>query len=131
MKKLIVLIFCLISLIGYSQEPSRCTGKTNENDKPQGLWTCTFPSGKIQFEINYEDGLFDGVKREYYEDGKIKFEIYYSKGELNGAAKEYYSDGLVKYEGTYTKGVPSGTHKEYKEDRSVKTEKDFGTPSQK
>jgi len=75
-----------------------------------------FPDGKTKatYSLN-EEGVRDGVYKEFYEDGALKVQGIYRKGKLEGLTKEQYPSGKLKQKRTYKKGVLSGKYSEHDE----------------
>jgi antitoxin component YwqK of YwqJK toxin-antitoxin module len=63
-----------------------------------------YQSGKIKFEVPYEDDKINGTGKEYYENGKIKDITEFKDGEFNGVRKYYYSSGQLWIEQIYKGG---------------------------
>ena len=56
----------------------------------------------------------NGKGKEYYTDGKLKFDGEYLNGIYNGQVKEYYQDGTLCFEGEYLNGKKwNGKYNEY------------------
>jgi antitoxin component YwqK of YwqJK toxin-antitoxin module len=60
-----------------------------------GIWKYFTIDGKIIFEENYQDGLLNGIQRDYYENGKIESEATYLKG-IICERKDFYESGKLK-----------------------------------
>lgn len=87
----------------------------NYNNGYQRGWNILyFENGQKEQEafIN-EKGWIDSTFRAWYPSGYPMKEIDYDNGIYNGIYKEWHSDGTLAYEGNYTNGLKDGTHKTY------------------
>jgi len=69
-----------------------------------GLSIEKYDSGKIKFEVEYENGLMNGSFIQYYENGNEKQMSECLNGKLNGHYIDYYENGDVSSEGEYING---------------------------
>lgn len=98
------------------------------NDIKQGLTVYFYPGGEVKKTVNFENGLENGLAREYSTDGTVITLIEYrrgfvidreninrkdSKGLRQGKWKYFYPDGKVKLEGTYRDDKRNGYFKTY------------------
>ena len=83
------------------------------------LYTCYFPNGQIKCTINFENGEFNGVTKEYSESGNLLKEANYVGGTLNGLCTTYYSNMNVESIVMYKDGVVHGKCVTYTEDGKV------------
>ncbi|MDX2250541.1 MAG: hypothetical protein SF052_27415 [Bacteroidia bacterium] len=69
-----------------------------------------YPSGilKSRIPINL-DGLYEGTGYIYDSDGALKEEIPYQQGVVNGLLKEYYPEGVLKSKCEYVNGLKHGS----------------------
>ena len=125
---LILLFFPLVIL---AQNPDNCTG-AYQNDQQHGTWTCKFvnDSTQIQTETTYNEGVINGLKKEYYLNGQLKQTSNYLNGNLDGETKAYYADGTLKYEGNFINGKPDGVHKEYNNVGTLINEESYNNSDQ-
>lgn len=89
------------------------------------------------FEAFYENDMFEGVVKEYYENGDIKSETPYQGGKRNGELRIYYQGNKLKSsqnyvyhkrEGEGKKYYPNGTLQEkfvYKNDKREGVRQEF------
>ncbi|GAA5030115.1 hypothetical protein GCM10011506_18980 [Marivirga lumbricoides] len=56
-----------------------------------------YPSGKIAYEYNIENGKKDGVALKYYESGELMQKSNWAEGEKVGKSFTYYKSGVEKY----------------------------------
>ena len=128
MKKLQLIILMLIAFPALlsAQSGDNCTG-AYQNDQPHGAWLCTFAndSTQIQVEVSYNEGVVNGLKKEYYSGGQLKQSSNYLNGNLDGETKAYYTDGTLKYEGSFINGKPDGIHKEYNSAGALSSEETY------
>lgn len=73
-----------------------------------GLIKNYYPSGKIESEINYVNGVRDGDAKFYWDNGNIKTELNYNNGKVDGLVKEYYPTGILKETYTIQDGKKQG-----------------------
>ncbi len=99
----------------------------DKNGNKTGTWIELYPDGKIKSEITYQQGLPDGVYKEYTPIGTLKKIEVYQKGKLvrkvdrRNLAKsaniqvveEKYPNGKLKFSKTYKDSIPVGFHKFY------------------
>lgn len=123
MKIILLIITALLPAVVTAQD--NCTGPS-QNNQPHGLWQCHSPAGQLKMEVNYNEGIIQGVLKEYHDNGQLRLEANYTDGKLNGSIREYYSSGQLKYEGAYNNGIPVGIHKEYESNGQLKSQHDFG-----
>jgi TonB family protein len=82
MKKLMILFSLLIfPLFIYAQN---------------GLVKSYFPGGGVESEINFADGIREGMAVFYFENGNIKEERNYVNGRVEGLVKIYTEEGILK-----------------------------------
>lgn len=62
---------------------------------------------------NYNNGLLDGVKTEYWKDSKIRREVNYKAGLLDGSFKSFDNQGTLIEDINYKEGKKDGEFKYY------------------
>ena len=72
-----------------------------------------YPSGKLKTEINYINGIKEGIRKTYYENGQLEVETNYKKNIKEGIYKLYYENGKLRQEGNYKNGKLDGILKMY------------------
>ena len=77
-------------------------------DKLDGPTTYYYPDGKIEREINFQEGEMHGLMRSFHEDGKTAMEIEYERGIMHGMSKIYDEFGNNQIFSTYKKGKLHG-----------------------
>lgn len=75
-----------------------------KNGKLQGLRTVYYPNSKIAEEMNYVNGLKDGIYKKYGQNGTLLEQSTYKNNEYNGEAVFYDSDGVVASKGKFVNG---------------------------
>lgn len=100
-----------------------------KNNKLEGVEKIYFPSGQIDGELNYKDGIHDGTFKYYYEDGTLKQQGNYVQGNIEGILNSYYPTGALKEEVTHVDGLTQGIFKEYNENGTIKTEGEYTSKS--
>ena len=78
--------------------------------------------GFSQREINYTDGIENGVWKEYDQHRNLMQVGDYKKGKKVGIQKSYYNNGILAWEMNYKDGLVDGSFKEYYGDGKLKTE---------
>lgn len=116
---------------------------TVENGKPNGYWKTYYESGVLKSEGNRKNFIIDSLWKFYNEEGKIILEINYADGIKNGikttylkdeTVKEnyvndikegytsfYYPDGKLRLSVKFIKGREQGTAREFAESGEVIT----------
>ena len=69
-----------------------------------GLLEGRFASGKVQFEVEYEEGEPTGVRREWFENGLLKFQVY--RTAFREVHEWYHENGVMKEEKQYLLRLP-------------------------
>lgn len=72
-----------------------------------------WPNGNIREEGRINNGLKEGLWKDYYEDGAtIRREVLYKNGQENGSWKSFWPDGSLMWEGVFRNGKFLGSEKE-------------------
>jgi antitoxin component YwqK of YwqJK toxin-antitoxin module len=81
-----------------------------ENGKFCGIWREWSKQGKLMIEMNLDhDGKRHGLYREWHCNGQLYEEIHYNHGKFHGAYRTfYYRDGSPMQESHYTNGILDG-----------------------
>jgi len=69
----------------------------------QGIYTSWYPSGQIDSQGNYDDGLKQGIWYSWYENGQLKTEEPYLDGYLQGLYTKWSHDGKIIEQKQYNK----------------------------
>lgn len=72
-----------------------------------------WPGSKIKREVNYKEGVFHGAFIEYDIEGNILQERNYDLGQKDGDWKYYYNDGSLLKTETWKKGIKDGEFKTF------------------
>ena len=56
----------------------------------------------------WNEGVQDGLMKQYYLDGSVKFEANFNLGIKNGTQKSYFQNGKIYSEGNYKNGEKRG-----------------------
>jgi len=127
MKQFLILLITVI-LFGCSTEVKRyhIDELTNKGHKSSqlmysedglfnGIGYDVYDNGELSKEGNYKDGKKDGLwKGWYYYNGQLQYEWNYKDGKQNGLGKFYYPNGSLT-EGNYKDGEKNGLWKTYDE----------------
>ncbi len=81
-----------------------------------------YPNGKVKSEANYKNGKVEGILKEYYESGRLAFIQTVRNGKIRGLVKAYYENGKLKGEVNYVDSMQDGELKEYYENGKIKEE---------
>lgn len=135
MTKIFSLLLMFFSLTSYSQDTiyyRRLTKSTNciwtkkgETKPFTGVTFRKHLSGKKRMVINFEYGIPQGKRIEYYKNGKIRFEGVNVSGDLNGMQIWYYKNGKKKSEEDYVNGKITGLSKGYYNNGSLRSVANF------
>lgn len=90
-----------------------------------GMVKAYFPSGKVQAEVNYVNGVRDGKYKIYYESGALRSAGVYLNGNANGSLTSYYEDGTLETETHVSDGVWNGVRRTYYQDGTIQSEEEF------
>ncbi len=77
MKKNLIIILILISVLGQSQTVIE-----------------RYPNGQIMSEVNYKDSVKHGISKYYFKNGFTDAIIEFKNGNLTGTIKEFYETGF-------------------------------------
>lgn len=74
-----------------------------ENEKGEKIryFRHWFENGQIMAETWYENGLAEGISRQWSENGKLLMYAELHKGKLHGHFQCWWDDGVIKEEGVY------------------------------
>jgi major membrane immunogen (membrane-anchored lipoprotein) len=78
-----------------------------------------YNGGKLQQEIEYENGVPNGKMTAYYQNGKIKSTGYFKNGRMDSVSTGYYEDGQVRSVKHYKDGVADGPYQNYHENGNL------------
>ncbi|MBE7442567.1 MAG: toxin-antitoxin system YwqK family antitoxin [Flavobacteriales bacterium] len=84
-----------------------------------------FPNGVLRSEIEYKDGIPNGMYRIYYSNGIIQEEVLQVNGKFEGEGNSYYENGQLKAKVQFKNGLQEGLLIEYYEDGKIKSKQNF------
>lgn len=106
-----LLIFVVISLAVTS-----CTKKVVE----------FYPSGRLKSEIQYRNGVENGVSKYYNENyGSVVLEATMKKGKKDGSFKRFYFNGNLEYEAFYVDDQLDGSERNYTQEGQIVSETNY------
>lgn len=79
-----------------------------QNGLIQGIGKGWHENGQLSAEANHKNGEVDGQYREWYENGQQFSEVSYKNGELDGPFKSWHENGQLELEGSYKNGELDG-----------------------
>ncbi len=107
MKKIFILLFCLLNLSLKSQISGDKTDTVNLldiNNKRHAYWVIRDKNNRYKLEEGrYISGKKEGIWKKYYSNGQIMSEVTYLKNFPVGTAKVYYSNGNICEIGNWNK----------------------------
>ncbi|MFK7796411.1 MAG: hypothetical protein AB8E82_03080 [Aureispira sp.] len=74
-------------------------GMYNNQGKRQGVWRTTLDRKNYQITF-YENGIKQGVFKQYHDNGQLAYETTYQNDAPIGVFKRYYDNGRIEEEGT-------------------------------
>lgn len=81
--------------------------------------------GERKDTVYYQDSLFTGIAIKKAENGQIIAEEHYENGIANGLWKEWYKTGKRKFEGRFSKGKNEGEWIQWYEDGKIQRKLTF------
>ena len=96
----------------------------NMKGERDGLCKTFYPSGQMRLSENFDNGIFDGPRKTYFQDGKLETETIYKAGKIDERwLKEYYDNGRLKTYVIFQQGrAVERTVKEYFESGQLRSE---------
>ena len=85
-----------------------CSGKNSVSPMRHGVIKSTYPDGKIEVEIRYENGVRVSPIRHFYPSGQLHTEV-----DTAGNYRQYFADGTLAMEFTEKDGKKIGEEKIY------------------
>lgn len=82
-------------IVKFNNADGSRTEVPRKNGKVNGIVKGYYPSGKLEYEENYIDGVVSGISREYYENGQIADDRI-RQGHSDLARKVFYKNGVLK-----------------------------------
>ncbi|MDA9358701.1 hypothetical protein N9R23_04750 [Saprospiraceae bacterium] len=77
------------------------------DDVPHGIYG-DYKFGRATKEVNYKNGVMDGMYKEFYNNGKLQRSINYKNGVMDGPMKYYNEEGGVTLEYSFKNGEKVG-----------------------
>jgi antitoxin component YwqK of YwqJK toxin-antitoxin module len=96
----------------------------DNNGKKQGVWSKSYPNGKVKYKGEFKDDKEIGKFLYYSKDGKLSQIIEYSENSDLSKAKFLYKDGKVMSEGMYKNKKKEGAWSYYNE-KGKKIQEEF------
>jgi antitoxin component YwqK of YwqJK toxin-antitoxin module len=106
----------------HEDSPSIMTREFYKNGKLEGKKTVYFKDNKVAEEVNYSDGLKNGVYKKTTENGIILEESNYVKGEFHGEAVFKDPEGNIVAKGKFKNGKKVGMWQFYEQGKLVSEE---------
>ena len=101
-------------------------GIIDEEGIKDGVWKEFYLDANLRSEGSYEKGKKIGAWKFYYPDGKIEQEGTYNRqGNLDGTWRWYYETGNLWREQTYINGLEEGIYSEYDENNKLITNGEY------
>jgi len=109
MKKILSILVVSVILFGCSTEVKR------------------YHIDELTYNVNFkvmdvENGLFNGIGYDVYDNGQLKYEGYFTDGKNDGLGRGWYENGQLQWEGNYKDGNLDGIHKIWYENGQLEDE---------
>ena len=78
-----------------------------------------YPSGAVETETEYVNGVRNGMHKLYDEEGHLISEVLYVNNKMEGMMRTYYPDGAIKVIVPYEKGLVNGEMLSYYPDGKI------------
>lgn len=78
--------------------------KMPSQEKEENQRKVYYPSGRLQAQISYKNGVAEGITKTYYENGALFSIENFVDGKQDGEARYYYETGELLYTKIYRKG---------------------------
>ncbi len=98
---------------GKKQMEGFSTSKVYDNEVFEGLIKYYFNTGVLSHELNYSGGKLEGNRKEYHESGELREVVKYNDGKRDGVYKAYYKNGKIETKGKYRNGEKIGVWKTF------------------
>jgi len=94
---------------------------------PNGINQILYENGAVHKKFEINNGLINGLYREFHQNGNIIYEINYKEGLKSGPFKDFFYDipNLVAREGNYKNDKLDGLIKFYAKNNEVRMTMDF------
>ncbi|MBJ7448877.1 MAG: hypothetical protein JHC93_00785 [Parachlamydiales bacterium] len=94
----------------------------NGYDKEYKEWD---QNGSIVHHYNYNQGVFDGVQKEYYPSQKLHTQAHYTKGLQNGLYEEWNLDGVLLVQCNFINGQKDGRQRVWFNNKKIAKDATF------
>ena len=95
------------------------------SDTPYTGTAITYMNGQKKREVNYSEGVEDGLHTVWYENGERRQELTIKNGKPEGLQLGWHVNGQKKYEGEFKEGKQDGLYVEWYENGQKKQESMF------
>jgi len=95
-----------VEIVQINSEP-----KKNGIDSVRYYDVYDYYNKQLAWEVNYSNGLKDGISKGWYIDGTPKWIVNYNNGRKEGDDKRYYESGKLKSVANYIDGLKQGEEK--------------------
>lgn len=101
----------------FENNPTNDTLKliTYQNNVYDGVQKEYYDQNKVMKIVHYKDGILDGKHQIFSYEGKIESDMNYVNGQKDGAWKFYFPDGKIAHVETWTNGIKDGEFATYNE----------------
>lgn len=127
MKQFLTLFAILTVLVAFSCTQGKPGNAKADNKKSSqadtgytGIERYKNSKGVVHKEVEFKNGVRDGITRIYYQGGAIEQEVPYKNGLKNGDAKWYYPDGKLFRSTPYENDTINGDQVQYYKNLKVK-----------
>jgi antitoxin component YwqK of YwqJK toxin-antitoxin module len=97
--------------------------RTDDLGNKQGVWKEFYPDGKVKKEVDYRDGMLDGLYKEFNEKGNLVMVLKYADGQVIAEdiedeetieiRNEYDDRNRLVSSGPFRQNIPIGIHRKY------------------
>ena len=112
MKKLLVMLLCLVSLGAFAQIDTANINKSDAQGRKQGPWK-KYESGKLVYEGQFKDNVPYGTFHYYHANGKLKSTTDFIQGVHKVKTIIYHENGHKASEGVFVDQIKDGVWNYY------------------
>lgn len=84
-----------------------------------------YPNGVVGADVEYQNGVRNGVQQKFFDDGKQWEYVVFVNGKLHGMASHYYKNGNIEFEEPYDNGLLNGVRRAFYEDGTLRVEETY------
>jgi antitoxin component YwqK of YwqJK toxin-antitoxin module len=124
---IIILLICLVCFFGCTKKATYYypTGEVQfvveyVGDEIKGKGVYYYKNGNIKKETNFKAGIEHGNAKYYYESGEVEYTVPFVNGKEHGVYISYYKNGQVMVKALFVDGIQKGELLEYYEDGQLK-----------